>query len=105
MDKKLYHPKHPDETHPPRFPNPGAKPGEYPIRNLSVLGYAQGFTLWHYRSASLKVFLAEPSALLAQIAWDQILPGDHMHISGPDGGALCVVRPGQRLAVMSYYED
>ena len=27
-------------------------PGTFKVRNLSVLAYAQGFTLWHYKGGS-----------------------------------------------------
>ncbi len=60
-------------------------------RNLSVLAYAQGFTLWHYRAESRIAdacaadFFDEASDLLAQ--------GDMMLVSAPDGGRVLFANP------------
>ena len=60
-------------------------------RNLSVLAYAQGFTLWHYRSdtrveeACAPDYFDAASELLAQ--------GDMMLVSGQDGGRVLVANP------------
>ena len=62
----------------------------FAIRNLSVLSYAQGFTLWHYRG---------PSNTLAEVlapgffnqAQDMIPAGDMMHVTAQDGGATLFV--------------
>ncbi len=62
----------------------------FAIRNLSVLAYAQGFTLWHYKA------LANPLAETASdgffdAASDMLMPGDMMMVSGLDGGRIMVV--------------
>jgi hypothetical protein len=61
----------------------------FAVRNLSVLCYAQGFTLWHYR--------AERAAaeILAPGWWDPaaelLAPGDMVLVSSPAGGMLRMV--------------
>jgi hypothetical protein len=65
----------------------------FAIRNLSVLAYAQGFTLWHYKAAA---------APLAEIcsrgffdgAADMMAAGDMVLISATDGGRVVFVAPG-----------
>lgn len=55
------------------------------IRDLSVLSYHNGFTLWHYKAAALADVL-KPGYF--NDGADMIANGDHMHVSAPDGGAL-----------------
>ncbi len=57
---------------------------EFAIRNLSVLAYAQGFTLWHYRARG---------AQLAQTATTGFFnpAGDMMLVSANDGGQVLFV--------------
>lgn len=59
---------------------------KFTIRNLSVLAYAQGFTLWHYKAA-------EPPTLhnFFGPAWDMVATGDIIFVTGPWGGAQVVV--------------
>lgn len=60
------------------------------IRNLSVLAYAQGFTLWHYKAAT---------AALADVvgegffdpASDMLAVGDMLMISAGDGGRIVFI--------------
>ncbi len=60
-------------------------------RNLSVLAYAQGFTLWHYKAeegveeASAPEYFDEASDLLAA--------GDMMLVSAVDGGRVLFAHP------------
>ncbi|ODU62086.1 MAG: hypothetical protein ABS99_01480 [Acetobacteraceae bacterium SCN 69-10] len=60
------------------------------IRNLSVLAYAQGFTLWHYKAGT-----AGPEVLAApgffDDAGDMFAPGDMVMVSGSAGGRVLVV--------------
>ena len=61
----------------------------YDPRHLSVLAYANGFTLWHYRSE-------EPLSRLTGDAYfgtahDLFRTGDMMLINAADGGALVLV--------------
>lgn len=56
----------------------------FPIRHLSKLGYAQGFTLWHYHCPSeISIFITNPewhTGLLSMMA-----PGDRLMVSAPHG--------------------
>ncbi|MBV9782995.1 MAG: hypothetical protein JO264_04170 [Acidisphaera sp.] len=69
------------------------------IRDLSVLAYAQGFTLWHYKSgADALDEVAEPD-FFADAA-DMLAAGDMMLVSACDGGRIVVIAPvGNRLTV------
>ncbi len=62
----------------------------FAIRNLSVLAYAQGFTLWHYKAPAVP--LSETSVMgFFDSAGDMLMPGDMVMISGADGGRILVV--------------
>jgi hypothetical protein len=62
----------------------------FAVRNLSVLAYAQGFTLWHYKAFSAP--LAETAGHgFFDPAADLLAPGDMMMVSGTDGGRILVV--------------
>lgn len=74
---------------------------KFAIRNLSVLDYAQGFSLWHYRGnvRTSGATMTDPvdldDALMPgffQPASDMLTDGDHMHISaaGGNGALVCV---------------
>jgi hypothetical protein len=72
----------------------------FAIRNLSVLAYAQGFTLWHYRAnlPTLGATLVQPASA-AEIAApgffdaaaDMLATGDMLLVSTPDAGRLLFV--------------
>jgi hypothetical protein len=72
----------------------------FAIRNLSVLAYAQGFTLWHYRAnvPTLGATLVQP-ATLAEIgapgffdpAADMLAPGDMLLVSTREAGKVLFV--------------
>jgi hypothetical protein len=85
----------------------------FAIRNLSVLAYAQGFTLWHYRAhvPTLSGTLV-PAASAAEVtapgffdpAADMLAPGDMLLVSTPEAGRLLYVtetRGGVRTAAMA----
>lgn len=55
----------------------------FAIRNLSVLAYAQGFTLWHYRA------VGSPMAGIA--AADLVAAGDMLLVSAADGGRVLFI--------------
>jgi hypothetical protein len=64
----------------------------FKLRDLSVLAYANGFTLWHYkareddlRTVGAPVFFND--------AGDMMSAGDHIHVSGAAGGSVLVVVP------------
>jgi outer membrane protein assembly factor BamB len=62
----------------------------FAIRNLSVLAYAQGFTLWHYKTAASSLAETASSGFFDG-ASDMLAPGDMMMVSGRDGGRIVVV--------------
>jgi hypothetical protein len=77
-------------------------PMAFVIRNLSVLAYAQGFTLWHYKAAAPLAGLDAPGYFDA--AADMFAPGDMVLLSGSQGGQMRVVAqaaPSVRLAPLS----
>lgn len=72
----------------------------FAIRNLSVLAYAQGFTLWHYRAnvPSLGATLVQPAAMAEVVAdgffdpaLDMLTPGDMVLVSAKDAGRVVFV--------------
>jgi hypothetical protein len=65
----------------------------FAIRNLSVLAYAQGFTLWHYKAGPDR--LAESGDGYFDSAADMLAAGDMVMISGAEGGRVMVVSPGK----------
>jgi hypothetical protein len=62
----------------------------FAIRNLSVLSYAQGFTLWHYRAGAARL---DDVATLGFFnnAGDLLKVGDMMMITAIDGGRIVFV--------------
>ncbi len=75
----------------------------FSIRNLSVLAYAQGFTLWHYKAEN--DWLDQVTAPhFFEDAADMLSPGDMMMVSAPDGGRMLCVAPsgnGLRTAALT----
>ena len=70
----------------------------FAIRNLSVLAYANGFTLWHYKAAVMADCLAP--GFFADAA-DMLTVGDMMLVSSPAAGGVFIVTPGQRLVSLA----
>lgn len=63
---------------------------EFSVRHLSVLAYAQGFTLWHYKApAAALSHLAQPGFF--NHAADMLAAGDLMMMSAADGGRVAFV--------------
>jgi len=63
---------------------------DFTIRNLSVLAYAQGFTLWHYKApTALLAFVSAPGFF--DHAADMLASGDMLLISAGDGGRVAFV--------------
>ena len=85
----------------------------FAIRNLSVLAYAQGFTLWHYRAnvPTLGATLVPPAAPeevaapgFFDPAADMLAPGDMLLVSTPLAGRVLFVtgtEGGVRTAPMA----
>jgi hypothetical protein len=65
----------------------------FAIRNLSVLAYANGFTLWHYKAGGDPLEQVETRDFFADAA-DMLAEGDMMMISAADGGRVLCVAPG-----------
>ena len=70
----------------------------FSLRQLSVLAYANGFTLWHYKAEACG---GVTEAGFFDAASGMLAPGDLMMVSAGDGARmLCVVPDGDgvRLA-------
>ena len=62
----------------------------FAVRNLSVLAYAQGFTLWHYKASAVPLAETQAAGFFDPAA-DMLAPGDMMMVSGHEGGRILVV--------------
>eukprot|EP01037_Dinobryon_pediforme_P001988 gene1988-2024_t len=62
----------------------------FTLRNLSVLAYAQGFTLWHYKHLG-KCLADVGKAQFFDLASAMLASGDMILISAKDGGRCAVV--------------
>lgn len=60
--------------------------------NLSVLAYANGFTLWHY-SAGAEYTTADSGAGFFDDARDLVSTGDIVMVTGEGGGSIVFIRP------------
>ncbi len=62
----------------------------FAIRNLSVLAYANGFTLWHYKAGKERLDTAARANFFADAA-DMLAVGDLIMTCAADGARiLCV---------------
>ncbi|MBS0643587.1 MAG: hypothetical protein U1E70_01515 [Acetobacteraceae bacterium] len=62
----------------------------FAIRNLSVLAYANGFTLWHYKSSKDTLETVAAANHMADAA-DMLTAGDLVMVTAADGARiLCV---------------
>jgi hypothetical protein len=64
----------------------------FSVRNLSVLAYANGFTLWHYKAVSDVLEQVGDRGFFAA-ASDMLTAGDIMMVSASDGARLLCVTP------------
>ncbi len=62
----------------------------FAIRNLSVLAYANGFTLWHYKSGKDRLEAVTAGNYLADAA-DMLTAGDLIMVTAADGARIVVV--------------
>jgi len=72
-------------------------------RNLSVLAYAQGFTLWHYKAKDVPLQMLGKSGFF-DLAGDMIVPGDMVMLSAMDGGTVAFAgqaKQGVNLTALS----
>ncbi len=65
----------------------------FTLRNLSVLAYANGFTLWHYR-AGLDALDAVSAPGFLNEAGDMLTAGDMLMVSAASGAQVLCVLPG-----------
>lgn len=63
---------------------------DFAIRNLSVLAYAQGFTLWHYRAGGARLDQVAERGFFNDAA-DMFAAGDMVLISAAEGGRVVFV--------------
>ena len=62
----------------------------FAIRNLSVLAYANGFTLWHYKSGKDRLEAVSTGNYLSDAA-DMLTAGDLLMVTAADGARIVVV--------------
>ena len=65
----------------------------FAIRNLSVLAYANGFTLWHYKAGRDRLDHVEVLDFFSDAA-DMLAEGDMLMISAADGGRILSISSG-----------
>jgi hypothetical protein len=74
-------------------------PMAFAIRNLSVLAYANGFTLWHYKSGKDPLQDIAAANYMADAA-DMLTAGDMVMVSGSDGArVICVTLADVETAI------
>jgi hypothetical protein len=66
----------------------------FTIRNLSVLAYAQGFTLWHYKAGSDHLSDVTLPGFFDGAA-DMLAGGDMLMVCASDGGTILSLTPGE----------
>ena len=70
-----------------------------PVRNLSVLAYANGFTMWHFKVPNGDWENVERAGYFSDFG-DMLTAGDMMVASSAQGGAtFIVVGHGEAIAV------
>jgi hypothetical protein len=62
----------------------------FTVRNLSVLAYAQGFTLWHYKAPQFPLSALSAPGFFDHAA-DMLAAGDMVMLSAEDGGRVAFV--------------
>ncbi|WP_298282942.1 hypothetical protein [Acidocella sp.] len=69
----------------------------FSLRNLAVLAYANGFTLWHYKAGNDNFEQAERPGYFADAA-DLLAEGDMVMLTGAEGGRIVsIAGRGRRL--------
>jgi hypothetical protein len=72
----------------------------FTIRNLSVLAYANGFTLWHYKSGKDRLDAVSGGNYLAD-ASDMLTGGDLIMVTAADGARIVCVLAADTEAVVT----
>jgi hypothetical protein len=62
----------------------------FALRNLSVLAYANGFTLWHYKASTDKLIQTAKPGYFADAA-DLLAEGDMVMLSAAEGGKIAAI--------------
>lgn len=62
----------------------------FAVRNLSVLAYANGFTLWHYRAGADTLATVQEDAFFAE-AGEMMVSGDIVMVSAANGARVLAV--------------
>ena len=62
----------------------------FAIRNLSVLAYANGFTLWHYKAGKERLEMVAKPNFFAD-ACDMLAVGDMVMVTAADGARIICV--------------
>jgi hypothetical protein len=78
-----------EKTEPNQGDHPMSSTSTFAIRNLSVLAYANGFTLWHYKAGQAR--LETVAANYFADAADMLAVGDLIMISASDGARIMAV--------------
>ncbi len=66
----------------------------FAIRDLSVLAYAQGFTLWHYKAGANELSETLRTGFFDD-AGDMLARGDMVMVSSREGGRIICVASTQ----------
>ena len=70
----------------------------FSIRSLSVLAYANGFTLWHYKTGADPLDAVRRSGFFADAA-DMLASGDIMMVSANQGASILCIAATERGGV------
>jgi hypothetical protein len=71
----------------------------FSLRNLSVLAYANGFTLWHYKAGNDNFIQAMGQGYFADAA-DLLSVGDMVMLTGTEGGRIAsIAGEGRKIAL------
>lgn len=71
----------------------------FSLRNLSVLAYANGFTLWHYKAGNDNFIRTAETGYFADAA-DLMAEGDMVMLTGAEGGRIATIAgAGRRLSL------
>jgi hypothetical protein len=62
----------------------------FALRTLSVLAYANGFTLWHYKATSDKLTQTSKTGYFADAA-DLLAEGDMVMLSASEGAKIAAI--------------
>lgn len=70
----------------------------FAIRDLSVLAYANGFTLWHYKAGKASLDRVAAPGFFAEAA-DMMAAGDMVMVSAADGARMLCIAPAAQGTV------